>query len=156
MSEKPVKLIPFRRSDLATAKVSNAPIVSMTVKDGKIQFNKAASRMLGIAEGDYLELGADTDNPKKLWFRRGSRSDGFLVHERVKTKSDGSHSSNGAHCIISKPLVRHIQTILGTDKNISVQLGTEMESGAFWTLESSYDFTAPKTFASRKANAPKR
>ena len=40
MSEKPVKLIPFRRSNFATAKVSNAPIFSMTFASKKANVPK--------------------------------------------------------------------------------------------------------------------
>ena len=37
-----------------------------------------------------------------------------------------------------------MQKLLGTEYNISVQLGTEPEDGVYWALESSYQFTKPR------------
>lgn len=137
-------LVMLRRGDFTTAKVSAAPIVSMTIKDGKIQFNHAASRLLGLKDGVFVEVGYDKDNPKKIWFRKGVEENGFRVHLRVPKRK------TGAHCIISKPLVRHIQKLLDTDYNISAQMGTEMQDGVFWILESSYQLTKPKTLKKNK------
>ena len=69
-------LVILRRSDFTTAQVSAAPIVSMTIKDGKIQFNHAASKLLGLEDGDSIELGHAADNQRRLWFRKGSVKDG--------------------------------------------------------------------------------
>lgn len=131
-------LVILRRSDFTTAQVSAAPIVSMTIKDGKIQFNHAASKLLGLEDGDSIELGHAADNKRRLWFRKGSVKDGYRVHRRIPKRA------NGVHCIISKPLVRHMQELLGTEYNISVQLGTDPEDGVYWALESSYQFTKPR------------
>ena len=132
------QLIMLRRSDFTTAKVTAAPIVSMTVNDGKIQFNYAATQLLKIKDGDYVELGYAKDNERRLWFRKGTPADGYLVHAR-KPKRDKS-----ACVIMSLPLVRHIRKILDTDYNISVQLGTEPENGVYWAMEASYQFTKPR------------
>ncbi len=130
----------LHRSDFTTANVTAAPIVSMTIKDGKIQFNRAASTLLGLKEGDKVQLAYDKEKACRLWFRNAGSGDkdGFAVHRRIRRKE------NGVHCIISKPLVRRMQALLDTTYNINVQLGTEPENGGFWALESSYQFTKPR------------
>jgi len=133
----------FTRAGFGSPREAKAPLVTMTYGDGKIQFNRAASRLLGITDGDRLRIGFDVRNPRRLWFARSEGREGFTVHRRVKGK-EGESVFEGAHCVICRALVNHVRDVLGTSGNVKMQLASEMEDGAYWGLESSYSFYSKK------------
>lgn len=135
------KKIKLARTAFTTAKQEDAPMISLTPRDGKTTFNHRARMLLKLKNEGRLDVYEQkTGSTSRFGFKTSDDTiDSYCLRERQKT------SRYPPLCIINKALQRHIQKTLGLFGNLRAQLASEPdEDGVWWILESSWKQTKNK------------
>ncbi len=124
------KIKTYVRSDFLRHAMTTAPTVTVTPRDGKVNFSSAAVRLMGLRPGMRLVYMEIPDLPRSFGFRASDDADAFEVHKRYHDRKSDVLS------IACKPLIRHLMERMGQENTFCAQIGTEYDDG-FWAITAS-------------------
>lgn len=105
-----------------------APTVNFSVTTGVVYLSKGTCDLMGLREGDRLEIVQKGNDALSLGFRKTNNPMGFKVHGKKV-----------GQCFAAARLVRNILLQFGRAENTTVQLATEPVNGIYWMLRGSID-----------------
>ncbi len=132
------KKVKLARTAFTTAKQEDAPMISLTPRDGKFTFNLRARTLMQLKNQEYIDVFEEkTDRTTRFGFQKtDDRTDSYCLRQRQST------SKHPPLCIINKALQRHIQKKINLYGNLKAQIASEPdEEGVWWILESSWKQT---------------
>jgi len=127
--------IKLSRTAFTTAKQADAPMISLTTRDGKITFNLRARTLMKLKHEEYIDVFEEkTKTSTRFGFQKtDDKIDSYCLRQRQST------SKHPPLCIINKALQRHIQKEIGKFGNLHAQLASQPDDeGIWWILESSW------------------
>lgn len=115
-----MKLRTFNATNIQKGTKNLKPFIYINAVSGVISMNRGACDMLGVREGDGVQMPQDEDDPEN-WFIEKSKKDGFIL------RGNGNKTAMMFNC---SGLVRQICKSMGyTGRGARIHIGEEVTFG---------------------------